>query len=166
MACNCECVTDSGEIGGSGTRKGQGWDAIRLRCVVASPVELALQIRLGDLKVTESHADIFMTHQLLERGQANSATKHVRGPGMAQAVRRDPASIGTICAFGKIGHCNSQHLEKGKPATNARQEKALGFRQTPGGELGSQLQDAVYQSKAFGIEGHQAFTVHFSERYM
>jgi hypothetical protein len=85
---------------------------------------------------------------------------------MAQAVRRDPASIGTTCAFGKIGHCNAQHLKKGKPATNARQEKALGFRQTPGGELGSQFQDAVYQSKAFGIKGHQAFAVHFSEGYM
>jgi hypothetical protein len=85
---------------------------------------------------------------------------------MAQAVWRDPAAIGTTCAFGKIGQLQTQHLKKGKPATNARQEKALGFRQTSGGELRSQLQDAVYQSKAFGIEGHKAIAVHFPEGYM
>jgi hypothetical protein len=85
---------------------------------------------------------------------------------MAQAVRRDPAGIGTTCAFGKIGQFKTQHLKKGKPATNSRQEKALGFRQTPGGEPRSQLQDAVYQSTTFGIEGHKAFAVHFSEGHM
>jgi hypothetical protein len=57
-------------------------------------------------------------------------------------------------------------LKKGKPATNARQEKALGFRQPSGGELRSQFQDAVYQSKAFGVEGHKAFGVHLSEGHM
>src|SRR5215470_13287863 len=149
MVCSCECVADSGETGGGGARNGQGWDVIRLRCVVASPVELALQIRLGDLEVTEGHADVPVTHQFLESRQANSATKHVRGPGMAQAVRRDPAGIGTTCAFGKIGQFKAQHLKKGKPAANARQEKARGLRQTSGGELRSQLQDAVYQSKPF-----------------
>ena len=85
---------------------------------------------------------------------------------MAQAVGRDPAGIGTTCALGKIGQFKTQHLKKGKPATNARQEKARRFRQTSGGELRSQFQDAVYQSKAFGIEGHQAFGVHLSEGHM
>ena len=85
---------------------------------------------------------------------------------MAQAVRRDPAGIGTTCAFGKIGQFKAQHLKKGKPAANARQEKALGFRQTSGGELCSQLQDTVDQSKSFGIEGHKTFAVHFAEGYM
>ena len=77
VACRRECVADSGEIGGGATRNGKGWDAIRLRRVLASPVELALQIRLGDLQIAKGHADAFVPHQFLESGQANSATKHV-----------------------------------------------------------------------------------------
>lgn len=54
---------------------------------MAGPIELALQVRLGDLEVAEGHADVLMPHQFLEGRQANSATKHVRGPSMAQAIR-------------------------------------------------------------------------------
>jgi len=85
---------------------------------------------------------------------------------MAQAMGRDPNGIGTARAFGKISQCETQHLKKGEPAAYAGQEKARGFRQTSGGELRSQLQEAVYQSKPFGIERHQALAVHFSEGHM
>ena len=165
MACSCECVADPREIRG-GSRSGERWDAVRLRCVVPSPVELALQIGLSDLQVAKGHADVFVTHQLLEGRQANSATEHVRGPGMAQAVRRDRARVGTACSLGKIGQRQTQSLKQGEPAAHARQQEALGFCQTPGGELGTDLKDTVDQPKPSGIEGHKAFGMHLSERHM
>ena len=61
MACGCQCQADAGEIG-SGRRGGERWDAVRLRYVVAGPVELTLQIRLGDLQIAQGHADVFVTH--------------------------------------------------------------------------------------------------------
>ena len=50
-------------------RNGEGGDAVRLGCVVAGPVELALQIRLGDLQIPKGHADVFVTHQFHEGWQ-------------------------------------------------------------------------------------------------
>jgi hypothetical protein len=46
MACSCEGVADAGEIGAGG-RNGEGWDAVGLRCVVASPVETRAANQVG-----------------------------------------------------------------------------------------------------------------------
>ena len=98
---------------------------------MAGPVELALQVRLGDLQIAKGHADVFVTHQLHESGQANAAAEHVRGPGVAQAVRRDRAGVGTTRSLGGIGQRDTQRLKQRKPAAHARQQEAFGF--MPGG---------------------------------
>jgi hypothetical protein len=49
---------------------------------VASTVELALQIRLGDLQIAKGHTDVFVPHQFLQRYQANPAAES------ASAARR------------------------------------------------------------------------------
>ena len=55
VPCGRECVADSGEIGGGGSN-GEGRDGVWLRCIVTGTVELALQIRLGDLQIAKGHA--------------------------------------------------------------------------------------------------------------
>jgi hypothetical protein len=55
---------------------------------LTSLMQLTLQIGLGDLQIPKGHADVFVTHQLLESGQADSASEHFRGPGVTQTVRR------------------------------------------------------------------------------
>ena len=66
VPCGRECVADSGEIGGRG-RNGKGGDAVKLSCIVAGTVELALQVRLRDLQIAKGHADVFVPHQFLQR---------------------------------------------------------------------------------------------------
>ena len=91
---------------------------------MAGTVELALQIRLGDLQIAKGHADVFVPHQFFQGGQANPAAEHVRGPGVAQAVRRDRAGIGTTRSLGEIGQRDAQRLKQGKPAAYARQQES------------------------------------------
>ena len=94
---------------------------------MASTVELALQIRLGDLQIAKGHADVFVPHQFLQRYQTNPAAEHVRGPGVAQAVRRDRAGVGTARSLGEIGQRGTQGLKQGKPAAYARQQESFRF---------------------------------------
>jgi hypothetical protein len=51
--------------------------AIGLHCVLTGLVELALEVRLGNLQVTKRHTDVFVTHQLHESGQANATAEQV-----------------------------------------------------------------------------------------
>ena len=51
--------------------------AIGLHCVLTGLVELALEVRLGDLQITKRHTDVLVTHQVHECGQANAAAEHV-----------------------------------------------------------------------------------------
>ena len=68
---------------------------------MAGTVELALQVRLRDLQIAKGHADVFVPHQFLQRWQTNPAAEHIRGPGVAQAVRRDRAGVGQAALLAK-----------------------------------------------------------------
>ena len=153
VACSRECLADSGEVGG-GRGDGKRGYAVRLGCVVAGPVELALQIRLGDLQIAKRHSDVFVTHQLHESGQANAASEHFRGPGVTQAVRRDRARVGAACSLGEIGQRETQRLKQVKAAAHARQKEAFGFSQAGGRSQSAQLKNALQQPESFRIEGH------------
>jgi hypothetical protein len=48
---------------------------------------LEIDILRRDLHIVQGGFDVSMTHQLHERGQADSGTHHIRGEGMPEAVR-------------------------------------------------------------------------------
>ena len=130
---------------------------------MAGAVELALQIRLGDLQIAKGHADLFVPHQFLESREAHPATEHVRGPGVAQAVRRDRAGVGTTGSLSEIGERDAQRLEQGKPAAYTRQQESFRFPEAGRGSLSAQLKNARQQPQPFRVEGNQAFSVKLAE---
>ena len=69
-----------GRVSGEGDELGR---------VVAGQMELALQVLLSDFEIAQGHADIFVTEQLHEGGQADAEPEHLRGKGVAQMVRSD-----------------------------------------------------------------------------
>lgn len=48
-------------------------------CVLAGHVKFTLQIRLGHLDVTQSHADVFVPQQLHESGETDAEPDHLGG---------------------------------------------------------------------------------------
>ena len=80
MACRGQGLTDAGDIGQDGLvgqRKGK--KAMWWSGLLASQVEFALQVSLGDLNITQSHADIFVPQQLHESRQTDAQAEHLGG---------------------------------------------------------------------------------------
>ena len=77
-----QCLLDAGKTGGAGVlgkrKRGQA-----VGCVLACPVELALQILLRDLEVTQGHADVFVSQELHESGETDAETEHLGGIAVA-----------------------------------------------------------------------------------
>ena len=57
--------------------------------VLAGQVKLALEVLLSDLQIAQGHADVVVSQQLHEGGQADTQAEHFRGVGMAAIP--DPA---------------------------------------------------------------------------
>lgn len=74
-----ERLADTGQICGAG-RRTAGYRKLReemwLGSILASQMEFALQVLLSDLQIAESHADVFVTEQLHECGQADAEAEH------------------------------------------------------------------------------------------
>jgi hypothetical protein len=71
-------LLDSGKAGGGGVR-GKRERGQAVRCVLACAMELALQILLSDFEITQGHADVFVSQQLHESGEADAETEHLSG---------------------------------------------------------------------------------------
>ena len=72
-------VANGGQIG---AQRGCGWGErklgyeVQLRRVQAGAVKFALQVLLSDLYITQGHADVFVSQQLHESGQADAEAEH------------------------------------------------------------------------------------------
>ncbi len=64
--------------------------------IAASGVELALQVLLGDLYITQGHADVFVTEQLHQSGKTDTQADHLRGIAVPQLVRRHRTGAGSF----------------------------------------------------------------------
>ena len=73
---------NGGEAGGAGVF-GNRKRRHAVRWVLASTVELALQIWLGDLEITQGHADVFVPQSLHESGKTDTETEHLCGIAVA-----------------------------------------------------------------------------------
>ena len=62
---------------------GSARDAVQFGHVFTNQVELTLQILLGDLNITQGHADVFMSEELHEDGQTDAQTDHFCGIGVS-----------------------------------------------------------------------------------
>ena len=73
-------MVDAGKIGAGrnvGNREDGG--AMRLGGILASGVELALQIQLHDFHVAHGHADVVVSQNLHESGKTHTEADHLRG---------------------------------------------------------------------------------------
>jgi hypothetical protein len=66
---------------------GKFGNAVRLKRVMSSELELALQVVLGNLQVPHRHADVFVPEQFLDGQKADAEAQHFRGAGVSKAVR-------------------------------------------------------------------------------
>jgi len=74
---------------------------MRMRCILAGLVELALQVLLGDLHIQQGHADVFMAEQFLQCWEANPQPQHLGRERMPQAVGRYMAGAArALCGLG------------------------------------------------------------------
>ena len=95
-------LADSGNVGPNdvgGER--YGGNLVGLGGVVAGEMELALEIGLGHLDISHSHADVAVPQQLHEGGKTDAEAKHLGGEAVAQAVRGHRA--GATRSFTGIG---------------------------------------------------------------
>ena len=91
-----DCLANARRIGAVGAvGNGQNGRLMRPGRVLASLVELALQILLRDLHVAHGHADIVVSQQFHESGEADTEAEHLRSEAVPQTVRRDGA--GAAC---------------------------------------------------------------------
>jgi len=125
---------------------------MRLGSMLASRVELALQILLSDLHVAHGHANIVVAQQSHESGKADTKAEHLRSEAVPQAVRRDRA--GAAGSLSGIGQCREESLVESVMAAGARQQPTCGMGQTRGGRRGTQSQDAVHDLSNFSVGGH------------
>ena len=51
--------------------------------IVDSTAELALEVGLGDLHITQSHADVMVPQQLHQGGKRDAQAEHLRAKGVA-----------------------------------------------------------------------------------
>ncbi len=69
--------------------------------ILASLVEFALQVLLGDLHIPQGPVDVFVAEQLHESRKANSEPEHFCRETVPQTVRRHMGSAtGTLRSLG------------------------------------------------------------------
>ena len=79
-----DCLANARRIGAGGAvGNGQNGSLMRPSRVLASRVEFALQIVLGDLHVAHGHANIFVPQQLHQSGKADTEAEHLRSEAVA-----------------------------------------------------------------------------------
>jgi len=71
----------------------------------AGPRARILQVDVlgGDLHIAQGGLDVGVTHQLHERGQADPAAYHVRGEGVAEAMRVGEGDTGALAMVAEQG---------------------------------------------------------------
>jgi hypothetical protein len=93
MASRSEGLPDGWDIGaGRGVGEEERGQAMGLSRVLPRPVELALEVWLGDLDVPQGHADIFVSQQLHESGKTDAEAEHLRSEAVAAMPRSAWAS--------------------------------------------------------------------------
>src|SRR5258708_39721079 len=89
MPSRVQRLMDSGETG----RRRGGPCPVRhtmwLQCITARVVELAVQVYLWDLHITQGHANVLVTKHLHQSRKADTDAKHLSGVGVPQLVRLD-----------------------------------------------------------------------------
>jgi hypothetical protein len=65
---------------------------MRMGGILAGLMKFALQILLGDFRVSQGHMDIFVPEQLHESRKANPKPEHFRRKTVSQTVRRHMGS--------------------------------------------------------------------------
>ena len=69
---------------------------MRMDGVMTSQMELALQVKLGDLHIAHGHADIFMSQQLHQCRKADSEAEHFCSKGVPELVAGDMGASGAL----------------------------------------------------------------------
>src|SRR6516164_9324504 len=94
--------------------------------VRASQLELALQVREGDVEVDHGHLGGGMAENLHESGKIHAAAKEFAGVGVSELMGDDASGkAGSGTDFIQIG---AKLANEGVPGSGARQQMAIGGR--------------------------------------
>ena len=85
--------------------------------VGASQTILALQVGLGDLKITQGHVGTFVAEEFHDGGQGDAGAQHLRGICVAHLVRDDAgANSGRRCDIPQgVAEPANQHVLSTRP---------------------------------------------------
>ena len=72
-------------------RKWELGDGVEGRRVLAGAVKFTLQVELDYFHIAQGHADVFVSHHLHERRQADAEAHHLCGEGVTKPVGVDVA---------------------------------------------------------------------------
>ncbi len=83
MAGGSQSLVDSRRIRGGGRRNCHHGKMVWLGRMLASEVELALEVHLGQLHIPQGHANVVVPQQLHQGRKTDAEAKHLRGETVA-----------------------------------------------------------------------------------